>query len=426
VKHLAVISPLLISILPGLLILTTNIQQVSSTSILKLCLVNIVLAAALYQSLAAWTRSPHTAAVAASCFIAAWGFYGWMRLASIPVFAFGLFVIIWKHDLAKLTPWLIVATLIPAWICLSIDSRVTMPSMTRDLVPRHMTASVQDRDIYFIIMDSYAGSSTLRSRFGMDNTEFLRALEGIGFQTGECRSTSTVTLDSVSYMLNGNIPYDRMNAIRHNDLMDRLEAQGYETSAFATGFAWSEIVEAHHYYTPPYWYAPTELEAMLLLQTPLRFLPIDIQAVWGYRYRYRTSNLLEHLPDASMDPGAQFVFAHIIQPHPPFVFLADGSPASPRGTVNPLWLEDNSAPEYNVADYNRGYMEQLSYISAAILPVLSDIVSNAPDSIIIITGDHGPWYASADQDALSVLCATYGTLAIDARLAVLEVEEQLP
>jgi hypothetical protein len=88
----------------------------------------------------------------------------------------------------------------------------------------------------------------------------------------------------------------------------------------------------------------------------------------------RTQVILEVLPEIPKLPGPNFVHAHIVTPHPPFIFNADGSLNENPDEVDPI----------------QGYREQLAFIEPRILEVLQEIIQNADQPpIIILEGDHG-------------------------------------
>ena len=87
----------------------------------------------------------------------------------------------------------------------------------------------------------------------------------------------------------------------------------------------------------------------------------------------RTNLILDILPEIPQMPGHKFVHAHIVSPHPPYVFNADG-------TLNPD-AEDTTERE--------GYPAQLAYIEPRILADVRQILEESKHPpIIIIEGDH--------------------------------------
>ena len=83
---------------------------------------------------------------------------------------------------------------------------------------------------------------------------------------------------------------------------------------------------------------------------------------------------LEAIPKTIAEvPGPKFVYAHIVSPHPPFVFTADGTPL------------DNSPTDELVA-----YGDQIAYDNTRLLDIVDRLIAESEGPpIIIIQGDHG-------------------------------------
>lgn len=292
------------------------------------------------------------------------------------------------------------------------------------------TGSGGEADVYFIVLDSYTGHATLVERFGYDNTSFLQRLAELGFDTGDCQSDYPNTDESIASTLNpgsSDLPQATQlwAMIRDSEVRSGLEQRGYRTVAFETGFVWTEIIDAEVYLQPPMSGGLTIFEILYLKQTPLRLLQrfYDLDSRLSQIYRERTEVVLAHLPDAASMQGPQFVFAHLLQPHPPFVFDPNGDPADWRLYTLP-GSDHNPATRagYSQEGYAAGYVAQVRFIEKAILPVLEQIVSTAPDSIIVLAGDHGPWFSTTQAEEHSILCAVRGPgLPLQPREAFAEI-----
>jgi hypothetical protein len=92
------------------------------------------------------------------------------------------------------------------------------------------------------------------------------------------------------------------------------------------------------------------------------------------------------------DSQPVFVFAHILAPHPPFVF--DGS-GEPRKSVTKFgyadgnhWYEINRSGRES---YRSLYSAQLTHVMRRLSETVDGILANSPrPPVIIIQGDHGP------------------------------------
>jgi hypothetical protein len=75
-------------------------------------------------------------------------------------------------------------------------------------------------------------------------------------------------------------------------------------------------------------------------------------------------------------PGPKFVFAHVIPPHPPYVFAPDGSVHTERFR----------------AGNAQGYLDQIRFVNNRIERIVDRLLAGPPerDPIIVIQADEGP------------------------------------
>jgi len=278
-------------------------------------------------------------------------------------------------------------------------------------------------DIYYIVLDMYTRSDTLEAAYGYDNSEFLAGLEQMGFRVADCSMSnylrtelslaSSLNMTYLTSELDPRITPDSLarspmwNLIRNNAAMDYVRARGYETIAFATGYPWSELDNADVYLEPSLLRGGlTEFESLWMETTALRALEdegvVDTRVAAFNRFRERTQLALDTLPTlAARDMGTpKFVFAHIILPHPPFVFAADGSRADPVSFLD----EKNQYPASKLAD---GLTMQMTFANNEMTRIVREIIANSKTPpVIIIQGDHGPWLQSKER-RLTILNAYY-------------------
>jgi hypothetical protein len=279
-------------------------------------------------------------------------------------------------------------------------------------------------DIYYIILDAYARGDFLRENFGYDNTGFLNWLTENGFIVAEKSQSnyaqtklslaSSLNMDYLqslrSDIVNGNgdslllNPMITQSAVRSN-----LEGLGYKIVAFETGYNWTQIEDADFYLTKRTskigeFYAQGRMngfEAMLLQNSMLLvatdavivlpdiFTP-DIQAPFQ-DHRERILYILDSLKDAPSIQGPKFVFAHLVIPHPPFVFAPEGDEV-----VLPSQFTLAETTEIqDEASYITGYLNQVQFINVQMESVLSEILAKSDvPPVIVIQADHGPGLAS--------------------------------
>jgi hypothetical protein len=404
-------------ILPLLPILTLQAANVNETSIgagLRVMGLLLFVTAVFWIGLERTGAPPHSAAPAAAALGLALTISDIAFLAILIPTMWAFFVTPMQIANRKVT---FVANIICLLLLVYPLVTLAIRALPRDVFPsRHVSAAAQASgpDIYFIVLDSYTGHSTLLDRFGYDDSAFLDGLRSMGFEVGECRSAGPITDVSLATTLNGG-PVDVAGSdlwkyIRHSAVRTKLEEQGYRSFAYATGFVWSEILDADVYMKPYQIGFFSDFEIFYLQQSALGFL--NWNQDWGLRYQQRTLHVIRTLPALVRWPGPRFVFAHVITPHPPFVFAADGSLPDWSGMRNPDYLHDGQ-PEYSAEVYAAGYTNQVAYIGAALLPVLRQILDNsAQPPVIVIEGDHGPWYAVDEAEARGALCAVYAPFPV--------------
>jgi hypothetical protein len=187
--------------------------------------------------------------------------------------------------------------------------------------------------------------------------------------------------------------------IKQSALRRFLEGRGYTIAAFKTGFTWTEWTDADLYLAPQlskwqldsfqYMWLQTTLGRILLDEEALRMLksPDDL-------FRQRTQFDLQELPQLPSIQGPKFVFAHLIIPHPPFVFGPDGQPVSIGSDATSSMAA-------------QAYVDQVTFINKQMLEILPQIIAgSSTPPIIIIQGDHGTG-AVGGADHMANLSAFY-------------------
>ena len=232
----------------------------------------------------------------------------------------------------------------PVFQILSVKAHAGVPRPARQPVPFVVGLQPAERsrpDIYYIILDGYARSDVMKSLFDFDNSGFLAHLERKGFfvtrrstanycQTPLCLSSSlnACYLDTMVKGL-GNDQTELSDYIGKNNVVASLRPQGYRFVTFATGFDPTEHPEADVYLSP-YSYI-SGFERMLIEMTPLqRVWP---SGRWEDQFtlaRERILYLLDQLPEVARNPAPTFTLAHVLCPHLPFVFGADGEDVGRR------------------------------------------------------------------------------------------------
>jgi hypothetical protein len=277
-------------------------------------------------------------------------------------------------------------------------------------------------DIYYIVLDAYGRQDVLIREFDLDTFGFLDGLTELGFQVAECSHSNYAQTEltfasalNLNYLQDLNEEFNSESGerstlwpmIRNSTVRRTLEDLGYVVVAYETGFRWSELEDADYYLVPPQSGITglTAFEATLLRSTAA-WAVIDQAAVLpdflvrdfgrSVEEQYRRLNfVLDSLENSAALPSPKFVFAHIVSPHPPFVFTGEGA------FRNEALAEDVSDPD----TYVEGYRSQIIYLNQKLLQAIQAIVQASEVSpVLIVQGDHGPGHGSA-ADRMSILNA---------------------
>jgi hypothetical protein len=267
-------------------------------------------------------------------------------------------------------------------------------------------------DIYYIILDGYGRQDILQALYEFDNSSFLNELAARGFYVAE-ESSSNYIQTMLSLSSSFNMDYiqslhakgrkienraDLVKLLENNRVRTVLAGHGYRLISFGNEYK-ATISSAEIYYdeaedglASPV----TAFESILIDHTMARVLshiPAFNKALIEMPYDTHRRHILfafDKLQEVPAMDGSYLVYAHIIAPHPPFVF-------DERGEViehdEPFTLNDAN---YYMRDHSRksylaGYRRQIQYINTRILETVDAILSNSETPpIIILQGDHGP------------------------------------
>ncbi|HLO29834.1 MAG TPA: hypothetical protein VK249_11900 [Anaerolineales bacterium] len=277
--------------------------------------------------------------------------------------------------------------------------------------PVAVVESAQPRpDVYYIILDGYGREDILHALYAFDNSDFLNALKAKGFYIAEESSSNYMqTMLSVSSALNldylqslkagGTKIEDRedlVGLLEKSKVRSILAQNGYQLVSFRNSYN-ATIPNAQIYYDDTgFAYPVTAFESIVIARTLVRVLlhvPVFNKALIEMPYDIHRGQILStfaRLQEIPSLDGNYFVYAHIIAPHPPFVFDENGA-AIPH--AEPFRLADGNLymKNHSRESYIAGYRKQAQYINTLVLETVATILSQSKTPpIIIIQGDHGP------------------------------------
>ena len=268
------------------------------------------------------------------------------------------------------------------------------PDPLQIFAPLTGKADAQSPDVWHIVMDRYAGQTTLVRDYDYDNSSFLAALRKRGFAVADdAHSNYQITPLSLASTLNASYldGYARklgrqhdlvamFNAIDRNAAFDFFRHQGYEV-IFSGGWADITIDNAM---------ADRDINFRALSEVPRivigHSVPGVIAGELGVPYTngrkdqcLRARYKFRQLRAVAAESGRKFVFAHFLVPHPPYALNADGSCRS---------LEE---ARHNPRKDN--YAGQVRYANRELIKLIDAILAGPRPATIVIHADEGPYPA---------------------------------
>lgn len=259
-------------------------------------------------------------------------------------------------------------------------------------------SSAQNRDVWYLVFDRYAGSPALETLYAFDNSSFLDELRDRGFRVAEgatanylktahslASSLNMDELDADALAAEASAPDDWTPLYRRlqtSHAVERfLHERGYRYLHLglrrgATYANDTADVSFLHGDTTEFSAVLADTTILLALQ---RILPDLFATGTDAVYPAQTLYQLDQLERLAETPGRNFVFAHLLLPHPPYAFNADGSRVTPEQRASRT--EDEQ------------YLEQLRYANARILSLMDRLHAGASDTwpIIVLAADEGPF-----------------------------------
>jgi hypothetical protein len=162
--------------------------------------------------------------------------------------------------------------------------------------------------------------------------------------------------------------------INHSPIQDAYRAAGYRTYSIVSGATGLDWRSADVVAESPW---PSTFERYLLNKGILgALIPFDAM------YRGSILDTFKNLERAA-GTTPRFVFAHVMSPHGPYVFQADGSPAEPCAEPCDLY----GGPPNDVLDARLA--GQITYLNKLVMHAVDQIVAVDPRGIIVLFSDHG-------------------------------------
>lgn len=324
-----------------------------------------------------------------------WNAIGIYAVLAILIISTALSVIKLK---VKLTPALNV--ILAIGLLVSVGQSLFGSNWNQSVVKAEPAVSKGLPSIYFICPDRMTSIDGIRE-CGIDTTEFVNYLHDNGFYVNEDATTLdpyrpgdedlvsvTRTCRFISSLLNDgvSIPFDIdykgvFNKIQNNTVIPELHNLGYTTYNVASWFTYTANIGNFDY---TYQYkAKTPIEFLLRTELGLAFWQRTLYTGFNFYKLIPSASIVNsessrhlwqagQITDIAGMEGQKFVFSHILLPHEPFVWTADGE------------LQFDTKLSQLVL-----YIQQLSFTCNYLMKLTGDILKADPDAIIIIQSDEG-------------------------------------
>ena len=305
-----------------------------------------------------------------------------------------------RHEGLGVTPLLTrpMNTVTTAWFVVA-SLTAAVASLPHGLSPVAPASFQPQSNVYLILLDGYPRHDSLQEYFGYDNRPFLDALEQRGFEVAEHSGShypgtiqtvpTMMQMRPLEQLLDGD--WDGSNA-QHRTLWHLLntgpvqaayKAAGYTTYSIPSSAAGLDWRTADVVLESP-WLSSFELH--LAGDGILRFV-LPVHAI----QRASILDAFDYLESAA-GVTPRFVFAHILSPHSPYIFAADGGPAGLCGHE----CTNHAGPPNRLL--GERLIGQVEFLNERVLAAVDGIIEADPDGTVIVFSDHGLRRDRADMD----------------------------
>lgn len=259
-------------------------------------------------------------------------------------------------------------------------------------------------DVYYIILDGYARQDVLKDIYSYDNSDFINFLKEKGFFVADNSTTNyNQTFLSLASTLNltylddvaskeGSESSDRSTLkelVSNSTVNSFFKAKGYTIVSLPSTWVGtyknikSDVHLAGHM-------GQNSFDTMLIGKTPLSIFWVGEQIKDMAVY---FENVFGKIPEIAKIEAPTFSYIHLLSPHPPFIFDADGNTLDEATTC----MDGTDGSYYfdicpgGIEKYQKQYVEQLSYLNKRFENIINEILATSKTPpIIILQGDHGP------------------------------------
>jgi len=248
-------------------------------------------------------------------------------------------------------------------------------------------------DIYYILLDGYAGPESLKYFLNYDNREFMDFLTKKGFYVASnSYSNYALTAESVSSTLNmkyinylgekGIDTTDRTVFIpmsRDNLVFKNLKSKGYTIFNIESGAVYTKLMNDVDFRLCTKETIGSSDFVMMLIRTTM-LNPIHVQLFSGDKRDKILCGFSELGKMSEINDKPKFVLAHLMIPHRPYIFGENGEPINPKFLV----------PDDEIENWDKDlYLGQLKFANKKTQDIIEKLTETETPPVIIIQSDHG-------------------------------------
>jgi hypothetical protein len=280
-------------------------------------------------------------------------------------------------------------------------------------VPNAAGQTAAKPDIYYIVLDRYASQSVLQNQFGYDNSAFMNDLRDLGYEVNpDAHNNYPYTTMSIASTMQANylndivgnysgssrqtvVPFNE--SVRQSPVAAKLKQLGYTYDLVGNWYETSnrseladqEDVLAGKLTVLGHTMIMDNFSKITLMSSPFakimqtRITIGNFKVLWyenlgdveQLKYQLSALHRLAQAP-----AGGRFIYAHILVPHEPYNFNADGS------------INANNADDNVGKPLKQKYVDQVKYISGEARSLLKQINQRSDgQAVVVLQADEGPY-----------------------------------
>jgi hypothetical protein len=277
---------------------------------------------------------------------------------------------------------------------------------------REVVSNSADRpNVLFVIFDSYARNDVLSDYYGFDNSEIMEYLKGKGFQIDtRSRSNYPFTILSLNSLLNMELTHlsedfvkskdknwSLLYSLKHNRVMSVFREHGYNVVSHISMTGDNQTLGNDSWHGRLVSFAYNEVTRAIVHTSILRIMEKELLAD---PMRLDILHTIEGISQLNNKKEPFFLFAHIVCPHPPYIFNADGSKPD---MIRSMWLRGQKLDNTHLTmkQHRDDYLNQVKFINSQIKKIVQTIDINEKTgdraTLIVFQADHGHSYILGDH-----------------------------